>query len=344
MLQPRFPFTSFPNGWFRIAYSYELRPGQVKPLHYFGRDLVLFRTQTGQAHVLNAHCPHLGAHLGYGGTVKGETIQCPFHGWCLQGQGQCVDIPYASKIPPKAKIRSWPIHEVNGMIMVYYHAEEEQPTWAVPELPEYISKEWTPFRLGQSWKIRTHIQEIIENAVDYAHLPFVHIAWDTIQTEPLKVEGSVLEWRASRPGGKFLGSQILLATPEEILSHITCYGLGCKLVRVHAKVRINVNVLLMFLMTPIDNESIEVHAVVSVKKMLNPILTAAVKHNIIKRMKQEIQQDIPILENKIYPKNPQFCDGDAPISQYRHWARQFYSKSLNGKPVTISSEVTASNC
>ncbi|WP_424102263.1 Rieske 2Fe-2S domain-containing protein [Moorena producens] len=326
MLKSRFPFTSFPNGWFRIAYSDELRPGQVKPLRYFGRDLVVFRTQQGEVHLLDAHCPHLGAHLGYGGKVKGDIIQCPFHGWCFNGQGQCVDIPYANKIPPKAQISTWPICEVNGVIMVYYHAQGEKPTWAVPELPEYTSREWTPFRLGQSWKIRTHIQEIIENAVDYAHLPFVHITWDTVKTEPLEVEGSVLKWRASRQGGKFLGSQILLATPEETLSDITCYGLGCKLIRVCGKMRIDVNLLLMFFMTPIDREYIEVHAVISLKKIINPIVTFAVKKNIIKRLQQEIQQDIPILENKIYPTVPNFCDGDAPISQYRHWARQFYAE------------------
>ena len=43
----RFPFTPFANGWFRVAYSDELHPGQVKPLYYFGKDLVLFRTDNG---------------------------------------------------------------------------------------------------------------------------------------------------------------------------------------------------------------------------------------------------------------------------------------------------------
>jgi hypothetical protein len=136
---------------------------------------------------------------------------------------------------------------------------------------------------------------VIENAVDYTHLPFVHIKWDTVKSEPLEVDGSVLKWRASREGGEFLGSAILFAKPEETLSDITCYGLGCKLIRVHAKVRINVNVLLMFLMTPIDHEYLDVHAVFSIKKIFNPIVTSAVARNIIKQLRREIQQDIPIL-------------------------------------------------
>ena len=90
-----------PNGWFAVAWSRELHAGDVRPIHYFGQDMVLFRTRSGQARVLDAFCPHLGAHLGYGGRVMGETVRCPFHGWQYDGTtGDCVHIPYCEKIPP----------------------------------------------------------------------------------------------------------------------------------------------------------------------------------------------------------------------------------------------------
>ena len=41
----RYPMTPFPNGWFQVAYTDELETGKSEPLHYFGRDLVLFRTE-----------------------------------------------------------------------------------------------------------------------------------------------------------------------------------------------------------------------------------------------------------------------------------------------------------
>lgn len=56
----------------------------------------MFRGQEGQAHVLNAYCPHLGANLAVGGRVVGNCIECPFHGWRFEGSdGKCVKIPYA---------------------------------------------------------------------------------------------------------------------------------------------------------------------------------------------------------------------------------------------------------
>ena len=77
--RPRFPLPRYPTGWFQVAWSDELEPGGVLPPQYFGKDLVLFRAASGAASVLNAHCPHMGAHLGHGGAVEGEGVACPFH-------------------------------------------------------------------------------------------------------------------------------------------------------------------------------------------------------------------------------------------------------------------------
>ena len=76
----RFPFP-VPNGWFVVAQADDLAPGEVRALYFFARDLVLYRGDDGEPHVVDAHCPHLGAHLGVGGKVEGECLRCPFHGW-----------------------------------------------------------------------------------------------------------------------------------------------------------------------------------------------------------------------------------------------------------------------
>ena len=47
-----------------MSWADELAAGQVKPLHYFDRELVLWRDASGAPHLMDAHCPHLSAHLG----------------------------------------------------------------------------------------------------------------------------------------------------------------------------------------------------------------------------------------------------------------------------------------
>ena len=66
-----------PNGWFAVAFSRDLVPGEVKRIHYFGQELVLFRTRSGQVAVLDAYCAHLGAHLAEGGQrdAPGHLIE-----------------------------------------------------------------------------------------------------------------------------------------------------------------------------------------------------------------------------------------------------------------------------
>ena len=53
----RYPF-GIPNSWFHVSFSEELPAGEVKPIHYMGEDMVLFRTESGVAYVLDASTPN----------------------------------------------------------------------------------------------------------------------------------------------------------------------------------------------------------------------------------------------------------------------------------------------
>ena len=151
-----FPFP-IPNGWFAVAYADEIAPGTVHGARYFGEDLALFRSAAGEVRVLDAYCPHLGANIARGGTVEGDTIRCPFHGWRFAGDGACVEVPYAERIPPRARLRAWPSLERNGVIWAWRHAEGKPPDWDVPLIPELASPDWTaPERYR--WKIRSRNQ------------------------------------------------------------------------------------------------------------------------------------------------------------------------------------------
>ena len=49
-----------------VAYSDELAPGDVTALRYWSTELVLWCDESGDFHLQDAFCPHLGAHLGAG--------------------------------------------------------------------------------------------------------------------------------------------------------------------------------------------------------------------------------------------------------------------------------------
>ena len=93
MPEYEFPYPAFPNGWHGIAFSSDVGVGEAHAVRMLGRDFVVFRTESGEAHVLDAYCPHLGAHLGEGGAVEGDGVRCPFHGWRWAPDGRCQAIP-----------------------------------------------------------------------------------------------------------------------------------------------------------------------------------------------------------------------------------------------------------
>src|SRR6266446_1371264 len=74
-----------PYGWFYIMDAGELAPGEIRTVRRFGQDLIAWRDEEGGLHLQEAYCPHLGAHIGVGGKVIGNTVQCPFHKWQFNG-------------------------------------------------------------------------------------------------------------------------------------------------------------------------------------------------------------------------------------------------------------------
>ena len=170
---------SVPYGWYAISLSKDLAAGEVQPMQFFARELVLFRTETGKAGILDAMCPHLGAHIGHGGSVVGESVACPFHGWQFNGDGVCTEVPYAKKIPPKVgdgrqSLHAYPVVEMNEVIWAWYHPDNAEPLFAIEEVPELNDRDnWSEPTINE-WVVKAPLQEMGENAVDKAHFEFVH--------------------------------------------------------------------------------------------------------------------------------------------------------------------------
>jgi phenylpropionate dioxygenase-like ring-hydroxylating dioxygenase large terminal subunit len=310
-MKRHFPFP-IPNGWFQLAYSDELEVGDVKVLHYFGEDLVLCRTEDGVARAFDAYCPHLGAHLGYGGRVVGNTLRCPFHAWRYDGSGACVDVPYAKKIPPKARIRPWTVSEKDGFIMVWRHARGEPPAWELPDIPEHGSKDWTPFE-RREWTVRSNTQELAENTVDQAHFRYVHRT-DTVAETEFETEGPILRVLSKSKVGTPRGQ-------AEGKIEISAHGFGFGVTRFKGVVE----TLVVVSGAPIDDEHVHMRLSFSVRKLANSDATRGVGKAFIAEIERQFEEDIPIWENKIHLDRPLLCDGDGPIGLLRRWGRQFYS-------------------
>ena len=84
----------FPNGWFMLCESNELKKGQVIRKQALGKEFAVFRGEDGNVSVLSAFCPHLGANLAVCGKVKKNCLVCPFHGWEFNSDGKVRFFPF----------------------------------------------------------------------------------------------------------------------------------------------------------------------------------------------------------------------------------------------------------
>jgi phenylpropionate dioxygenase-like ring-hydroxylating dioxygenase large terminal subunit len=309
----RYPFP-VPNGWFAVAASNELAPGETKNAHYFGRDIVIWREHgTGIPHVVDAYCAHLGAHLGVGsgspeshepgpGIVHEGCLQCPFHGWRYDGTGAVVEIPYAEtkRIPAKARVRGYETREKNGIIQAWYHALDEPPQWELPEVWEFDHPEWTGPICTERY-IDVALQEMAENDFDTVHFKYVH------GSESIPVQESQFEGRIRRtisevgPGVTF--------TRE---SHQLGFGV----------LRITDALAFVAASTPIDEGHVHQRWLFAYRKSMGDEMGQAMVDGF---SKSGIYQDIPIWEHKMYKPHPILVKGDGMIMEFRRWTEQFYS-------------------
>lgn len=307
----KYDYAAYPNGWIQIGWSHELCPGQVRPVHCLGRELVMFRGHDSRLRVLDAYCPHLGAHLGVGGSVVGNEIRCPFHGWQFDGTGTCTLIPHARKIPPKAQMTSWLVREKSGLIFIWHDAEGRPPWFEIPDVPEVGSSDWSePYFVA--YEISTRWRELIENAVDRAHLYALHE-----YPSPPKVQ-----FEATGPHFTVHSEGALQRFGQEIkvALDIEAHGPGMGSIRGHA--------ILPFVLVgcpmPLDEQTVIHRLTIVVSKKIPSPLRQVMGHYLIRNLRSEFEADIRVWESKICATPPLLSEADGPIARYRAWGRQFY--------------------
>ncbi len=310
----RYPFPASPNGWFGIGACEDLAVGDVQAVRYLGRDLALFRGGDGTARVFDAHCPHLGAHLGVGGRVCGDGIACPFHGWCFDGDGVLVEVPGLAR-PPRAGAKAWEVCERNGRIFVWHHADDAPPSFDVIGYRQDESA-WTPWR-SSSYRVRVHVQDLTENIIDRSHFSTVH------DMKPPELEH--FEVRFS--GASMVVDQRLSVTAVsevgfEVSTTTTTCGPGIVAVEVSQD---PIEMLTYITQTPIDDELTEVALCFSMKRLEDGAATESISELNDQVTNLQFTQDVPIWENKVYRERPIITKIDGPVAQYRRWFRQFYS-------------------
>ncbi len=164
------------NFWYVACQASEITFGAQQPLKVtmLGHQFALWRDTKGKVRCVSNTCTHRSGALG-DGRIRGDCIECPYHGWTFKGDGSCVRLPSLgsdAKIPDRARVDAYPVDERYGLVFVFLGdlCEAERPP--IQPVPEYDDPDWRFIPLSMDWKI--DYKRSVENTMDPAHNEFTH--------------------------------------------------------------------------------------------------------------------------------------------------------------------------
>ncbi|GAB3200704.1 Rieske 2Fe-2S domain-containing protein [Nocardioides hungaricus] len=324
-----FLYETYASGWYQVAWSDEIAAGQSVPMRYFDTELAAYRGDTGTLHISDAFCAHLGAHLGYGGQVEGDAIRCPFHGWKWDAEGRNCDIPYSRPKQMGLQIKQWPVREVDGVVLLWYGANGEEPAWEPSPFiwDESADVEFWPIHpdTAHEWRgVKFPPQVVTENSCDAAHFKYVHQASKVPDVKSYGEKGHFFRTEVMMEfGGDKPSTWATPHGPVDGLIINDAYGLGY----VASQFTSFDTVYTCTATTPIDATTSDHRATVWIPKTRGDgsPLDEKLRDRWTKQQFSQHEADFPVWENMTYISRPPFArDESFPFRALREWCKQFY--------------------
>ncbi|MFE3075251.1 Rieske 2Fe-2S domain-containing protein [Nocardia tengchongensis] len=338
----------YARGWHCLGLAGPFRDGKPHQISAFGTKLVVFADSKNELHVLDSYCRHLGGDLSMG-EVKGDSIACPFHDWRWGGNGKCTGIPYARRVPPLARTRSWTTLERNGQLYVWHDHEGNPPTDEVTipyiEGPftdaegnglETIGDGWTDWTWESMVIEGSNCREIIDNVVDMAHFFYIHYAYPTffknvfeghVATQYLDSTARPDKGMATQYGGdstlksvaSYFGPSYMV---NPLINSYSGFELETVLINCHY---------------PISQDAFVLQYGMSVRKPqgVNDEQADKIAKKMTKGIGDGFLQDVEIWKHKSKIENPLLTEEDGPVYQLRRWYEQFYVDVADIDPKSV---------
>jgi phenylpropionate dioxygenase-like ring-hydroxylating dioxygenase large terminal subunit len=159
------------DAWYvaEISARVGARPAAVRVLD---EPIVLYRQRNGVAVALEDACPHRRLPLSMGG-LRGDQIECGYHGMTFDASGACVRVPGDQPIPATARVRAYPVIDRYGLLWIWMGtADRADPTTI------FNVERWDDPACGRTapddMTIACNYLYITDNLLDPSHVAWVH--------------------------------------------------------------------------------------------------------------------------------------------------------------------------
>jgi vanillate O-demethylase monooxygenase subunit len=186
------------NCWWVAALSSEV-DRNLSGRWLLNTPVLLYRTEDGRVIALHDRCPHRGAPLSIG-CLKGDSVQCGYHGFTFAPDGACVNVPSMKTAISSIRVRAFPVLEKPPFVWIYLG--DPDALGSIPTAPEL------PWTTDPSFKvvagridIAANFMLLKENVLDLTHFGYVHASTfkitDWVDPPKVTVEGDTVTYRQS---------------------------------------------------------------------------------------------------------------------------------------------------
>ena len=161
------------NGWYVGAFAHEVKH-ELLSRWILNEPVVFFRKEDGEAVALSGRCPHRHFPLGKS-CLKGDTIQCAYHGITFGADGDCVRIPSQKVVPGVYRIKKYPLVERGMWLWIWPGDPALADESLLPDLKDagFLEPEFR-YRPFYYLDIAGRYQLLNDNLLDLTHLAYLH--------------------------------------------------------------------------------------------------------------------------------------------------------------------------
>ena len=264
-LKSPFKVQPISGAWYPLAFRHEVGD---KPFgaELFGSKIALFATASGTIGALQDRCPHRNVPLSLG-RVQGDVLQCAYHGWTFDGQGQCKHVPALDQQSAHRgrRAHAYDCLVQDGLIWVRIPSDYDHK----PNQLQCVSdKRYTIFR--ERIEMNAPLDAVAENALDVPHTAFLHTGLfrGTTERNPVQVN---ISRSSDRVQAEFVGEKTpsgllarFLGTKGGVLQHHDRFIAPC-LAQVEYRLADKTHVLAHVALCPTSSKTTTMFATVAIR-------------------------------------------------------------------------------
>lgn len=206
------------NHWYVAAWSEELNNEQPLERWILGEPVALYRDPLGKVIALEGRCPHRNYPLAKS-PIRGDAIECGYHGFTFGPDGQCIRIPSQATIPKVCKVKAFHVIEKWNWVWIWPGDPDLADESLLPDHEDMkiTSEGWVAER-ALTHLLHARPQILHENLTDISHLSYLHAG--TVGTDSVAAaEVSITEHEHYMRGARFIPNEQLTPFFQEVLSY-----------------------------------------------------------------------------------------------------------------------------